>query len=70
MMGNRAARAEIIDPGRSSLDRDEPARFDVWSRKKYPSQALPTPERGVPGAGALSRDPTRDDETLTRRVPS
>ena len=69
MMGNCATRAEMTDPGRSSLDWEEPARFDVGSRKKWPSQAPGTPERGVPGAGAFSRGPTRDDETLMRRVP-
>jgi hypothetical protein len=36
MTGNRAARPEIADPGRSSLDRDGPTCFDVGSRKKFP----------------------------------
>ena len=70
MTGNRAARAETTDPGRSSLDCEEPARFDVGSRKKCPSQARPTPERVYRGHGPLPRDRTRDDETLTQRAPS
>ena len=48
-MGNCATQDEMTDPGRSSLDREERARFDVGSRKKWPSQAPGTPERGVRG---------------------
>jgi hypothetical protein len=62
MMGNRAARAEITDPGRSSLDRDEPARFDVWSRKKFPLrryQRLRGLYRGCGGHPATGRATTK-----------
>jgi hypothetical protein len=58
MIGNRAAGAEIADPGRSSLDRNERARFDVWSRKKFPlrrHQRLRGLYRGCGGRPATGR---------------